>query len=121
MPDDDDSHDHLGESTSLEVNELRGALMILMASYKKHSKYDEAVCLKTLIYALKYDKVVEFRKLCLAYLCEIDPKTKKVFDSHVKKEIKVDKAGDGQFLTSLGIKNDFKEEKVPVEKKSKQS
>lgn len=120
MKEDPEDTDDVREDTSLELNELRGALTLLMSSYKKHSKYDEAVCLKTFIYALKYGKIVEFRKICLAYLCELDPKTKQVFDKHIKKEVKVDPAGDGQFLASLGIKNDFKEEKV-VEKKSKQS
>jgi len=119
-PDDGTEQEHFSENTSLEVTELRAALTLLMSSYKKHSKYDEAVCLKTFLYALKYGKIVEFRKICLSYLCEIDPKTKKVFDSHIKKELKLDKAGDGQFLTSLGIKNDIQEESSAIEKKPKQ-
>ncbi len=104
MPSSEDFDAYLSKDVEhLDLDEIENALCLVLNSYKYYNKYEEAVCIKALVHATRNKKLAKLKNVCLNYLREEDPQTKKLVDEHVEQNAKYSGISDDQFLRNLGI------------------
>jgi len=102
--DSDDKYDFLDKETEyLREDEINNALNVVMASLRHYDKYEEAVCLKALLFSMKTRKVSTFKALCVNYLSTENPAIAKHLDKYITAQVSTPKETDVDFLKSLGI------------------